>query len=264
MRLHITLQSTKQQMLIPMNYAYYISAAIYSFIEHSSPQYSEFLHERGYSIQGTSKHFKHFCFSQLNIPNRRVEGNALRIFSDTIDWYVSMPVDDSLHHFVVGLFERKDFFIGSEENRLAVLHVELLPEPSWERTMKFRMLSPTTVSVVKDFGGRMQPEYLLPDDARVARCFQLNILHKYQSLYNKLPGDDEFHCRFDEGFIEQRGGVRKITKLVTIKEGRSDETKVRGFMCPVTITGNPELIKLAYDSGFGEKGSLGFGMLEKI
>lgn len=33
-------------------------------------------------------------------------------------------------------------------------------------------------------------------------------------------------------------------------------------MCPITIEGNPELIKLAYESGLGEKNSMGFGMLE--
>jgi CRISPR-associated endoribonuclease Cas6 len=32
----------------------------------------------------------------------------------------------------------------------------------------------------------------------------------------------------------------------------------------LTIEGNPELIKLAYDSGLGEKGSMGFGMLEAL
>ncbi|MBI4810670.1 MAG: CRISPR-associated endoribonuclease Cas6, partial [Ignavibacteriales bacterium] len=53
-----------------------------------------------------------------------------------------------------------------------------------------------------------------------------------------------------------------ISKLITIKEGHKEETRVRGFMCPITIEGNPELIKLAYECGLGEKGSLGFGMIE--
>jgi CRISPR-associated endoribonuclease Cas6 len=53
-----------------------------------------------------------------------------------------------------------------------------------------------------------------------------------------------------------------ISKLITIKQGREDETKVRGFMCPLKIEGNPALIALAYESGLGEKNSLGFGMLE--
>jgi CRISPR-associated endoribonuclease Cas6 len=35
-------------------------------------------------------------------------------------------------------------------------------------------------------------------------------------------------------------------------------------MCPITIEGNPELIRLAYESGLGEKNSMGFGMLEVV
>jgi CRISPR-associated protein, Cas6 family len=35
-------------------------------------------------------------------------------------------------------------------------------------------------------------------------------------------------------------------------------------MCPLTIEGNPDLIKLAYESGLGEKNSLGFGMIEVV
>jgi CRISPR-associated endoribonuclease Cas6 len=38
--------------------------------------------------------------------------------------------------------------------------------------------------------------------------------------------------------------------------------KLRGFMCPLTIEGNPALIALAYESGLGEKNSMGFGMIE--
>ncbi|MER3523977.1 MAG: hypothetical protein C4326_07890 [Ignavibacteria bacterium] len=53
-----------------------------------------------------------------------------------------------------------------------------------------------------------------------------------------------------------------VSKLITIQQGHDDETKVRGFMCPLMIKGNPELIRLAYESGLGEKGSLGFGFIE--
>jgi len=73
-----------------------------------------------------------------------------------------------------------------------------------------------------------------------------------------------FSCRLDQNFIADRGGPDKITKLITIREGREGETKVRGFMCPVTIEGDERLIRLAYESGLGEKNSMGFGMIEVI
>jgi CRISPR-associated endoribonuclease Cas6 len=264
MRLHIRLRPSKQDLLIPFNYAYYLSTAVYSFIEASSAEYSTFLHDHGFSIEGTSKRFKHFCFSMLHIPHRTIEGEQLRIRSDTLDWYVTMPVEESLHHLVIGFFEKKEFYIGRKETRFFIEQVELIPDPEWKHTMKFRMLSPVTVSLPKEHNGKLQPHYLLADDQRLAVALRMNILNKYFSLYNTKHEDDTFHCRLDEEFIRTRGGPHKISKLITIKEGHASETKVRGFMCPLMIKGNPELIKLAYESGLGEKNSLGFGMLQAI
>lgn len=264
---------------------YYLSSAIYRWIEASSSEYSRFLHEEGFSLVGTERRFKHFCFSQLMVHNRRIADGRLQILSPTVDWYISMPVEASLQHLVVGMFEKREFYIEREENRFVVEQVETLPEPKWERRMTFRMLSPLTVSTMHERNGRLLPEYLLANDSRLNDLLRQNILNKHRSLYMaegvlrpsssadegrlqpsvpemKDAFDSEFRCTLDEQFIANRGGPEKISKLITIKQGREDETKVRGFMCPITIEGNPELIKLAYESGLGEKNSMGFGMLE--
>ena len=52
--------------------------------------------------------------------------------------------------------------------------------------------------------------------------------------------------------------------LVTIKSGTPQQTRVRGFMCKYRMTAPSELMKIAYDAGVGEKGSLGFGMVEVL
>ena len=262
MRLHLLLHPQRKHTAIPFNYIYSLSSAIYRWIEDSSPAYSSFLHNKGFSIEGTIKKFRHFCFSQLNIPRRKIFNGSIIILTPTVDWYISMPVEESVQHLVTGIFERQEFFIGDEENRFVVEQVETLPDPPWERIMKFRMLSPVTVSIPEDRNGKFMPHYLQPDDPHLNEALRTNILNKYLSLYNHPPSNTDFRCTLDQKFISDRGGITKITKLITIKEGRQDETKVRGFMCPLTIEGNPELIKLAYESGLGEKGSMGFGMIE--
>jgi CRISPR-associated endoribonuclease Cas6 len=35
-------------------------------------------------------------------------------------------------------------------------------------------------------------------------------------------------------------------------------------MAPLEVTGSPELIETGYEAGFGEKGSMGFGMIREI
>ncbi|MCW5896736.1 MAG: CRISPR-associated endoribonuclease Cas6 [Bacteroidetes bacterium] len=275
-----------------MNYAYYLSAAIYKWIETSSREYSTFLHNKGYSPEGTAKRFKHFCFSRLLPRESRVDTKAARLIllSPEVEWYVSMPVEQSLQHLVTGMFEKRELFIESEANRFLVEQVETMPEPHWQRRMTFTMLSPTTVSTMVEHNGKLQPYYLRPDDERLPDALRTNILNKYKSLYgggegagegflqrgtsseegnlrqgNLLRGDTAFRCTLDQSYIErQKAKGRRITQKITIKEGRTDASEIIGFTCPLKIEGNPELLALAYESGLGEKNSLGFGMLESV
>lgn len=52
-------------------------------------------------------------------------------------------------------------------------------------------------------------------------------------------------------------------KLIRIREGDYSETCVKGYFCTFEIRGNPEIIKLGYDTGFGINNSLGFGYTEE-
>jgi CRISPR-associated endoribonuclease Cas6 len=252
-------------MILSLSYNHFLASIVYHIIKASSPAYASFLHERGYNVDGSLKRFKHFTFSRLAVPKRKIVDEHLHILSERVEWYVSLLVEDALQHFVAGLFEKQEIWIEREENRFLVEQVETLPEPKWERKMRFRMLSPLTVSIPEHRHGRLIPHYLRPDDRRLSDALRSNIINKYRSLFCKSDWQSDlqdFVCTLDEKFISDRGGPENISKLITIKAGCWDETKVRGFMCPLTIEGNPELIKLAYESGLGEKGSLGFGMLE--
>ncbi len=277
LRLHLTIRPTKKNCSITLNYSYYLSSAIYKWIETSSPEYSAFLHDEGFHVEGTLRRFKHFCFSQLNIPKRNVSNGRLEILSPTVEWYIAMPVEQSLQHLVVGMFEKREFFIEHEENRFVVEQVETLPDPQWRRLMKFKMLSPLTASVPKDRAdGKLGADYLRPDDPRLSEVLRMNMLNKYRSLYcrsdsvgqagqSDLQVDTEFRCTLDQKFIaDQERKGKRITRKITIKEGRTDASEIIGLFCPLTLEGNPALIALAYESGLGEKGSLGFGMLEAV
>jgi len=272
MRIKLTIKPKNRNAIIPFNYNYYLSTAIYRWIEKSSPEYSKFLHESGFSLEGTNRRFKHFCFSNLIVPQRKVINSNLMILSDRIEWYVGIPIDETLKHFVIGIFEKQEFYIERKDNIFFINMVEALPEPEWKSKMKFRMISPLTISVPEERNGKFIPHYLRPDDSRLNDALRKNIINKFLSLNDKNSHQSgnsiykerlEFSCMLDDKFIQDRGGAEKISKLITIKENQTSETKVRGFMCPITLEGNIELIKLAYDSGLGEKGSLGFGMIEQ-
>jgi CRISPR-associated endoribonuclease Cas6 len=264
MRLRLTLRSLHSQSVIPIDYQYYLSSAIYRWIEISSPDFSKFLHDTGYSTETLNRCFKHFCFSRLFIQNSRVVGSAIYLNGGSIHWLISMPIQEALHHLVIGLFEKQKFFIDRKENEFCIEQVEALPDPIWERQMKFKTLSPITVSIMQERNGKLLPRYLKADDPKLSESLRKNLLHRYESLYKELPNDTELKCTMDEEYIVRCGGVDKVSKLVTIKKGLPQESKVRGFLCPVALEGSIDLIRLAYASGLGEKGSVGFGMMETV
>jgi len=47
--------------------------------------------------------------------------------------------------------------------------------------------------------------------------------------------------------------------LVKVKEGRPDQTNVKGFLAPFTLSGSVELMRTAWEAGLGDKCSMGFG-----
>lgn len=272
MRLKLTISPSITGISIPLSYEYYLATVIYRWIELSSTAFAEFLHKQGYTLNGYMRRFKNFCFSQLFPERSRVINDHLHIFSGTINWYIGIPVEEAVKHLVVGMFEKHEFFIGREINKFLIQQVEILPEPVFTSSMKFKTLSPITVSVVENDKKNINnadkkkiiARYLKADDPKLSDALRNNLLLRYEALYNKKPESDDFRCLPDEEYIRKRGGVNRVSKLVTIKQDTTQETKVRGFRCPVTLEGSTELVKLAYDSGLGEKGSMGFGMLEVV
>jgi len=60
---------------------------------------------------------------------------------------------------------------------------------------------------------------------------------------------------FDSDDIRKRRG--RVTRMIDIKG-----IKIRGVMCPFHAAGNPELLFVGYECGFGNRNSVGFGMVE--
>ena len=121
--------------------------------------------------------------------------------------------------------------------------------------MTFRCLSPVTVSTKREWQGQLAMHYCLPDDPEFSELVRQNLLRKYRAMYGQPPQEDRFVMKFDNAYIRKRNG--KVTRLVDYKG-----IDIRGVMCPFHVEGNPELIHVGYECGFGDKNSAGFGMVE--
>lgn len=260
MRLEIILKPTHKKFLIPVNYNYPLSAVIYKVFATAGPKFADWLHTRGFSIDD-GKRFKFFNFSRLFFDSMKVEEDTI-IGEGFVRFYLSSPIEDTMIlNFVNGLLGLKNIFIGNKSSgtNFSITKVSISPIPNFDFDMKFVMLSPTVASI-KTTDGKVR--YILPDKPEISASLENNLKNKYKILNNKTY-HEFLSIQPDLDYIAKRGGGRNTTKLISIKEDSKDEIKIRGFMSPIRIIGSPEIIKLAYYAGIGEKNSLGFGAIEE-
>jgi CRISPR-associated endoribonuclease Cas6 len=118
--------------------------------------------------------------------------------------------------------------------------------------MKFSLLSPMVVSTLRE--NETTAYYIRPEESEAfSEGVRKNLIVKYQTLFGKLPENDDLKLTFDQDYINKKNG--KISKLIRIRE-----TQIKGVMAPFSMRGSKELIWLGYECGFGEKNSMGFGM----
>ena len=264
MRLKLTLRQQRPVERIPLNYSYHLAATIYKTLSRSSQEFAAKLHDTGYAPERSRQKFKYFTFSSLQIPIRTIERGEIVSRSNLVTLYLSSPKEDFLQHLILGLFAEGPLRI---HNALFGKEcVEKLPEPEWSESMTFSMLSPLAVSVYRDPStGMNTKEYLRYDDSRLSDMLLHNLQAKYRGLFDCEPPENgvPFSVRFEEEYLKRlREKGRNVEKLITIKDSSGKETRVKAIQCPFTVTGNPELIKVGYECGFGENNSMGFGMVK--
>lgn len=250
MRIGIICDVGKRGIWLPINYNHLLASVIYKFLKLSDPEYAHFLHEDGYNIG--NKRFKLFTFSQLMARKREIIGDQI-CFRSQVMWYISSPQEAFLRSFTASLMDEGRLRIGRKH--LPIVDVETLRVPPFHPKMKFRCLSPITMSTKRERNGKLVMHYCLPDEPEFSKLVRQNLMRKYEAIYNRKPRDDSFAMEFDEGYIRKRNG--KVTRLVRYKN-----VDIRGVLCPFHASGSPELMFVGYECGFGDKNSAGFGMVD--
>jgi len=238
---------------LPINYNYYLTGLIYDVVSTSSTDYATFLHDEGYTDGETAKKFKLFTFSQLRFRQMRVEGDRIRSTSPRMDLYISSPVREFVEHLADGLLGKERFPIGREESFRAE-EIEVLEPPEFNEEMKFICLSPLVASTVVEEEGELKTYYYRYSDDELSKAVASNLAQKYRLVHGEGIEPGRFRLQFDPDYVKRRNG--RISKLVRYKN-----TKIKGIFAPFSVRGKPELIKVGYQAGFGEKGSMGFGMV---
>jgi CRISPR-associated endoribonuclease Cas6 len=118
MRIELTLTPCAGHGLLPVNYQYPLSAAIYKIIQQADEKYSTFLHDEGYKLNGKS--FKLFSFSDLRMPFR-IQGDRLHINGSPASLIISFHIDEAATNFIKGLFLNQQFAIADKISKKALI-----------------------------------------------------------------------------------------------------------------------------------------------
>ena len=140
--------------------------------------------------------------------------------------------------------------------------VRKLHPPLFSGDMRFVMLSALVCATKSE--ADQYSQYLFPSDPDFKRVLVANLCRKYEVLHGKPMACIENNVMFelDRDYVAKVHG--KVQKLITLKEGRSDESKVKGTLAPFRLVAPTELIEVGYECGFGEKNAQGFGMVKAI
>lgn len=271
MQFRLSLRPTASRTLVPFNYAYRLSGFVYSVLADADKHYANFLHEKGYEFSSTRR-FKLFTFSDLIMPNARVDVKAggLWVNSPHIEWIVSFYIDKAAQHFVMGLFQDQRCVIASLRHRaeFIVERVEAVSVEVTSQTVQLRTLSPVVIAVKDERG---MDQYLHPADAQFGLLLVSNLLAKCSSIQTLVPvGETPDDLDITSGTYRLlpnpgRNASQPKSRLVTIKEGSREETKVRGYYgFTFELNGPPDLLEMAVLAGVGRYNAEGFGCVSLI
>lgn len=261
MRLVLKL-SAQSNSSLSLNYHYALSAVIYNLLRFGSPEFSEFLHDIGYQTNG--KKYKLFCFA-LKFEHITIQDGRIKLLKPGSSLYITSPlVDDFLKNFIIGSFEEQSININDKgiSTEFSIQQIEYVPEITYSSEMKFISLSPIVLSTRRDYKGKEQQYFLRPDDSKdINRILTQNLKNKFSALNNQEMDSGDLELNWEEEYLQKH---KRVTKKITINQNGRFPIDVIGIQAPFTLKGDPELIKIGYECGFGEKNSMGFGMAHHV
>ncbi len=240
LRFRVTLvpwRGTTEIPVIRYDYQHSMSSMLYNMLIDVDEKYKDF-HD--------SKDYKFFTFSRLEIPRRRALKDGLAILCDDTYLWVSSP-SSSIVRDLAGAFATVDA-VKIAGLGFAIAGIASLSPFVPRETETFRTISPVIVRTTIQTNGKTKTWDLSPEDPGFVSKLLENLCRKYEAFYEHSP----------QGTIEE-------VQISYDKQQRIQilDTFHRAHLMNITMRGDPELIKFAYDCGLGEKNSMGFGMLQR-
>ncbi len=248
MRIKLTLEANRP-VVIPINYQYPLSSAIYNMLQRADARYAGQLHEKGYELG--SKKFKLFTFSSLYPDFYKLQGRQMLIAPGNVDLYIGSLKNEFLINFAEGVFCNNVLRISTGE--LMIRQAEAIRAPEFKRSMRFRCLSPVVATTKEEVDGQLRQRDCRLEEDKYRENIIKNLYSKYELIYGKSVEEKDFRIFYNSKDMERYGRG----KLIGFKN-----SFIKGFLCPFEASGSPELMRVMWEVGAGEKNSGGFGMVD--
>lgn len=261
MRFKIQLEVVSKEKRMMINYQYPLCAIIYKILNRVESEYTHFLHNTGYGVNYHS--FKLFNFSELNVKYK-IENDRMVLLENLITWYVSFQLPEAFKKFIQGIFLNNDIYFIDKKTTVhcKVISVEGIDTNIKTNIINVKPISPMVIGLKNERG---YYDFLHPEDKMFAQCLSYNLIEKYKTVYSDLK---EFDINKLKNDLQIKIILLKYppkSKLITINENTTQETKIRGYKnFGIDIYGSSKLIQLALNTGLGLYNSMGMGCLDII
>ena len=260
MRLKLTLQ-TQPNSVLAYEHHHALRAVIYKIFQGADPEFSHWLHEQGYDMDGQKK-FKLFSYGLLTgKPFRRDDVRKCLLFpSGVVEWCVSFCVDTQVEKFVEGLFKDQKLEVVAAGTKVVfqVQSVQILETPSFTDTMRFR--AQTGICITEKTEHDRYAQFRSPDDANFKHLFFTNLRDKVRTALkqNDIEAPPQY---LDLKILSE---PKKWSATVPAEAHGGKDIRTIGYRFDFEITAPPEWLRVGYYAGFGGKNSGGFGFCEIV
>ncbi|WP_297536713.1 CRISPR-associated endoribonuclease Cas6 [Thermococcus sp.] len=238
MRFAIRLRPENEPYRVPFSNQHYLQGLIYRRIQRVNPDLSLSLH--------SPKVPKLFTYSLFMVEKREVERRRPYFLgSGRAYFYFSTAVPEIAEAFIGGLLQSPEVELWGE--RFRVEEVRAVAEPERLSGRKFVTLSPIAVTTKRFQFGKLRSYDLGPDEPEFYELIKENLREKYLHIFGANPPEDfemkVFNAKPKR--FEVKPGIFQIAWHLVFR-----------------AKGDEGLLKAGYLAGFGEKNSIGFGMVK--
>jgi len=263
MRLILKLKAIKEKEF-PYNYNALVSREISNLLGFETQEFRHYLQTKGF--RATDKPFGLFTFN-LHFENVFHKRETLFLRSNNAHLSISFPLlDDYINNGLIDKLAEKEFVIrkGQLQTTFLISKAETFKEPLFSDDIIFMPKSPIILPGKKMIKDVLRTVYFTyRDDIRtVSKLIKEDLCRKYESIYNSKAANDYIFFQWDRNYIFANEKTTKNLKPKFALESKDKSFSVLGNMVPFRIKGNPDLIKVGYQCGFGKLNYLGFGFSE--